>query len=142
MKDHTMLEKLKKILSAMMPSESSVTINGVTHRGKCVNVTSNGDVSVDGLVVSRNNVRINITIDGNVGKLDLVAGTVTVNGNADSVSTVSGNAHVSGDASTVVTTSGNVDVGGNVDSVDTNVGDVTAKAITQAQSIHGKIKVK
>ena len=100
-------------------SGNTIVINGVTYRGNNVTV-NDGEVIVDGVSMSKGNVKIDIVINGNVDKVVLTEqGSVNVKGN------------VGGD---VETQSGNISCGDVNGSAKTMSGNISCK------SIHGNAK--
>lgn len=110
-------------------SSGTVTINGVDYVGGSV-VISNGDVTIDGKIVSdiTNTKIINITIEGSTGDIDLKSGTVIVKGDCGDISTQSGDVDISNDCKGDVSTmSGDVEAYSILGKVKTMSGDITTK---------------
>ena len=106
-------------------SSNTIVINGVTYQGNNVAI-NNGEVIIDGVSMSKGNVKIDIVINGNVEKVVLAEqGSVNVEGN------------VGGD---IETQSGNISCGDVNGSAKTMSGNISAKSISgSAKTMSGNI---
>ena len=104
---------------------NTITVNGVTYTGSNVFI-NNGEVIVDGVSMSKGNVKIDIVIKGNVDRVVLTEqGSVKVEGS------------VGGD---VKTASGNISCGDVKGSAKTMSGNISAKSISgNAKTMSGNI---